>query len=123
MNVEGRPAVHAEIVNAVLDYFEGWFEADAERVERALRPLLCKRSVEEDGETLLTLTADRMVEAARSGAGRDESQDDNAIVISVEDVYGVIANATVSSAVYREYVQLVNTPEGWKVVNTLWTLT
>lgn len=123
MNVDSRPSAHAEIVSAVLDYFEGWFEADAARVERALHPLLCKRSVAEDGENLLTLTADRMVEAARSGAGLEESQDDNAIVISVEDVHDLIANATVRSAVYREYVQLVNTPDGWKVVNTLWTLT
>ena len=24
---------------------------------------------------------------------------------------------------YREYVQLVRTPEGWKIVNTLWAWT
>jgi hypothetical protein len=39
------------------------------------------------------------------------------------DVHDTIANATVRSAVYREYVQLVRTPEGWKIVNTLWEST
>jgi hypothetical protein len=36
---------------------------------------------------------------------------------------GTIANTTVRSAVDREYVQLVQTAEGWKIVNTLWEWT
>lgn len=123
MSVNPRPAGHTDVVNTILDYFEGWFDGDAERVERALHPLLCKRSIAEDGVAIHTLTADRMVDAARRGAGRGESREDNAIEITVDDVHGPIANATVRSAVYREYVQLVNTQGGWKVVNTLWTLT
>ena len=31
------------ITDAVLDYFEGWFTADAERMRRALHPQLAKR--------------------------------------------------------------------------------
>jgi hypothetical protein len=30
---------------------------------------------------------------------------------------------TVRSAVYREYVQIAQTAEGWKIVNTLWDWT
>ena len=45
------------------------------------------------------------------------------IEVEVEDVYDTIANVTVRSAVYREYVQLARTPEGWKIVNALWELT
>ena len=48
---------------------------------------------------------------------------DRRIEVEVEDVYGTIASATVRSAVYREYVQLVRTPEGWKIVNALWEWT
>ena len=33
------------IVRCVLDYFEGWFEADPERMRRALHPDLAKRSL------------------------------------------------------------------------------
>jgi hypothetical protein len=43
--------------------------------------------------------------------------------MEIEDVYGTIANATVRSTVSREYVQLVRTPEGSKIVNTLWEST
>ena len=43
--------------------------------------------------------------------------------MKVEDFYGTIVNATVRSTVSREYVQLVRTPEGSKIVNTLWEWT
>jgi hypothetical protein len=34
-----------EIRSTVLDYFEGWFDGDAVRMERALHPQLAKRSL------------------------------------------------------------------------------
>jgi hypothetical protein len=33
---------------------------------------------------------------------------------------GTIANVTVRSAVYVEYLQLVRTQDGWRIVNALW---
>jgi hypothetical protein len=123
MAVEERAAVEAAIVSAVLDYFEGWFDGDAVRMERALHPDLAKRALEKDGRTLDETTADWMIEATGRGLGRARDPGDRRIEVEVEDVHGTIANATVRSAVYREYVQLVRTPEGWKIVNTLWELT
>jgi hypothetical protein len=35
-------------------------------------------------------------------------------------VHREIANATVRSAVYIEYLHLVRTREGWKIINALW---
>jgi hypothetical protein len=123
MAVEERAAVEAAIVSAVLDYFEGWFDGDAVRMERAHHPDLAKRALEKDGRTLDETTADWMIEATGRGLGRARDPGDRRIEVEVEDVHGTIANATVRSAVYREYVQLVRTPEGWKIVNTLWELT
>jgi hypothetical protein len=40
--------------------------------------------------------------------------------VEVVDAYGAIANVTVRSAVYREYLQLAHTRGGWKIVNALW---
>jgi len=44
-NRDGRPSAgdEAAIVGTVLDYFEGWFQGDAIRMERALHPELAKR--------------------------------------------------------------------------------
>lgn len=111
------------IISAVLDYFEGWFDGDAERMERALHPVLAKRSLGPDRRSLSETTATQMIDATARGVGRDRDPGDRQIDVTVEDVHGPIANATVRSAVYREYVQLARTPEGWKIVNTLWDWT
>ena len=120
MTVEERTTAEAAVVEAVLDYFEGWFDGDAERMERALHPGLAKRSLEKDGRTLNETSAEWMNDATARGVGRERDPGDRQLEVEVDDVHGTIANATVRSAVYREYVQLVRTPEGWRIVNTLW---
>ena len=41
---EATVADRDAIVRVALDYFEGWFDGDAARMERALHPDLAKRS-------------------------------------------------------------------------------
>ena len=123
MTVDERTTAEAAVVSAVLDYFEGWFDGDVARMERALHPGLAKRSLEQDGRTLNETTASWMIDATARAVGRERDPGDRRIEVEIEDVYGTIANATVRSAVYREYVQLARTPEGWKIVNTLWEWT
>jgi hypothetical protein len=41
---ESRAADRDAVVRAALDYFEGWFDGDAARMERALHPDRAKRS-------------------------------------------------------------------------------
>jgi hypothetical protein len=107
-----------ELEQVALDYFEGWFDGDVERMRRALHPELVKRTLRDD--RLPTLTAARMLELTADGEGRREDPGDRRIEIAVADVHDTIANVTVRSAVYREYLQLVRTGEGWRIVNALW---
>jgi hypothetical protein len=123
MSVDERTIAEAAVVSAVLDYFEGWFDGDAARMERALHPDLAKRALATDGCTLNETTAEWMIEATGRGVGRERDPGDRRIEVEVEDLYETIANATVRSAVYREYVQLARTTDGWKIVNTLWEWT
>ncbi len=111
------------IKQSLLDYFDGWFDGDAERMQRALHPRLAKRALEANGSSLDETTAEWMIEATKRGVGRERDPVDRNIEIVIEDVFGHIANATVRSSVYREYVQLVRTSEGWKIVNALWEWT
>jgi hypothetical protein len=107
-----------EIEAAVLDYFEGWHDGDVTRMERALHPDLLKRS---PYNALRPTTRERMLELTAAGAGAEDAGNGR-VRIEVHDVWKDIANATVTSAVYREYVQLVRTDDGWKITNTLWQL-
>lgn len=117
---ESTTAGDAAIVGAVLDYFEGWFDGDAGRMERALHPDLAKRSLGQDASGVESLTAREMIDATAAGRGKRRDPGDRRIEVDVVDVHGPIANVTVRSAVYREYLQLARTAEGWKIVNALW---
>jgi hypothetical protein len=109
----------AAIVATVLDYFEGWFDGDAERMERALHPVLAKR-----GPELRTVTKDEMVAGTAEGEGKAvDPGPGRRIDVTVVDVHGTIASAVVDSDVYREYVHLVRTDDGWRIVNALWQST
>ena len=123
----------AAIRAAVFDYFEGWFDGDAVRMERALHPRLAKRALAgsapgsgeadpTDVDLLDEDTAGTMIDATARGVGttRLPADGDPRIEIQVEDVYDTIASVTVRSAVYHEYLHLVRTASGWKIANALW---
>jgi hypothetical protein len=61
-----------------------------------------------------------MVQATAAGEGKRKDPGDRRIEVEVEHLHGKIANVTVRSAVYVEYLQLVHTHDGWKIVNALW---
>jgi ketosteroid isomerase-like protein len=104
------------ITQTVLDYFEGWFEGDAKRMERALHPDLVKRQA---GEELGATTKARMIELTERGAGAQDAADGR-IEVEVHDVYEDTATATVHTATYHEHLHLVRTGEGWRIANALW---
>ena len=108
-------AEQAAIVATALDYFEGWFDGDAERLERALHPELVKRGPKRvvGKEQMVAWTAEGGGKAEDPGPGRR-------IDVTVVDVHASIASAVVHSDVYREYLHLVHTDDGWKIVQALW---
>ena len=123
MAAESSADDRAAVVRTALDYFEGWFNGDAARIERALHPELVKRSLRQassDPDQLATITARQMIEATARGEGKREDPGDRRIEVDVEHLHGTIANATVRSAVYVEYLQLAHTRQGWKIVNAMW---
>ena len=80
MAAESSADDRAAVVRTALDYFEGWFDGDAARIERALHPELAKRSLGQgssDPERLATLTALQMVEATTRGEGQREEDRDH----------------------------------------------
>jgi hypothetical protein len=111
------------IRDCLLDYFEGWFDGDAARMDRALHPGLAKHALGQGPtreEILDVTTKDEMVEATRQGMGRHRDHPDRAIRIDIAGVSGDIASAIVHSAVYVEYALLARTADGWRITSTLW---
>jgi len=117
-------ADRAEVVATVEDYFLGWYDADPERMGRALHPDLAKRShVRRGGEPpqLRAVTAGQMIGWTGEGEGRETDPEKRRLTIVVDDIHDSIATARVESTLYREFIHLVRTPDGWRIANTLWT--
>lgn len=113
----------ASIVATVRDYWEGWFDGDHERMTRALHPELVKRGAAVDrtpGRLTAVMTAENMIGWTREGEGIATRPSDSTYDVTVNDVYDQIATVTVRSAIYREYLQLVKTPDGWRILNALY---
>jgi hypothetical protein len=116
----------AEVTRTVEDYFLAWYDADPERMRRALHPDLAKRShLAQDGRppVLRAVTAHLMIGWTAEGQGRETDPDKRRLRIVVDEIHDSIATARVDSANFREYVHLARTPDGWRIVNTLWTWT
>jgi hypothetical protein len=107
---------HELVTQAALDYFEGWYDADVERMDRALHPNLVKRRA---GDELGITTKERMLELTAAGEGREDGADRRLEVV-VHDVSPHVASVTVRAAVYHELLHLVRTSDGWKIANALW---
>ena len=131
-----RRADERAVAGLVRDYYESWFEGDAERMKRSLHPKLAKRALlpeslaaghrdDDDPDPLDEDTAQTMVAATGKGIGKTRARtpEDRALDIEVGDVYDTIASVTVRSVIYHEYLHLVRTREGWRIVNALWQRT
>src|SRR3954462_6928497 len=86
------------IRQAALDYIEGYYEGNGERMERALHPELAKRIVRtnEQGRSQLSqMSAMSLVLGTRAGGGKDipaaERHDD----VTIFDIYQNAASAKI----------------------------
>jgi hypothetical protein len=110
---------HDEIVQAALDYVEGWYASDGERMGKALHPSLAKRRVTPEGE-VWDVTRDWMIEATENGQGKIENPEDGMKNIRVLDQTPTMASVKVVSAEFDDYLHLAKTQGEWKIVNALW---
>jgi Putative lumazine-binding len=122
---DGRPADADEIAirATVDDYYLGWYDGDGERMARALHPDLAKRGWLPDGSGGWSVDPDThatMVEMAAAGRGRRTDADERSYTVHVSDVFGDIAAAEVHAVPYVDFLHLVRTAGGWRILNALW---
>jgi hypothetical protein len=71
------------------------------------------------GGPLELLTKQQMLDLTAEGEGTREAED-RRLEIDDIDICEDIAGATVRSAPYYEYLQLVRTGDGWRIAQALW---
>ncbi len=114
-------AVEVAIRTAVMDYVEGWYEGDAERMNRCLHPRLAKRALKASEPGFIDLTKDDMMGYTRAGKGLEAPRDKLYYKVDILDVYEGITMVRAESYEYVDYVQLVNQNGQWLIVNVLYT--
>jgi hypothetical protein len=108
---------------AVLDYCEGWYEGDPERMERCLHPELAKRVVrtDENGRSRLdNMGAMRLVQYARKGYGKNTPKERQQKDITILDRYENVASAKAVMDGWIDYLHLAKYDGMWVIVNVLW---
>jgi hypothetical protein len=114
----------AAIRSTALDYVEGWYEGNAERMTRALHPELVKRIVVSDTATgrsvLQNMGASALVNGTRHGYGKETPKERRQRDVTVLDVYRNAASAKAVMADWIDYMQLAKVDGRWVIVNVLW---
>lgn len=117
-----RAAPEAAIQATALDYIEGWYAADAARMERALHPELAKRILRRgaDGRAQLQqMGALALVQGTRGHAPQPPGRRD----VKVLDVFRGAASVRIDATDWVDYLHLVEIEPGrWQIVNVLWEL-
>ena len=115
----------AAIKQTALDYIEGWYEGDAERMERALHPELAKRIVRTNpqGQSRLDqMSAMSLVQGTRRAYGKQTPKEKQQKDVTILDVFENAACAKVVASDWVDYLQLARWNGRWVIVNVLWEL-
>lgn len=106
-----------EVKKVALDYMEGYFTGDAERVGRAFHPDLCKRYIKDNEITQLSY--ETMLEYTRSGRGVNAGKETKKLEVEVLDIRENIASVIIKSK-FIDYLQMAVINNRWYIINILW---
>ena len=116
------------IHNACLDYIEGWYTADPDRMRRSLHPDydqrgMVRRVIDTRAEIFTTqpMTATGMIRLTELGVGRTDP-DDRRIEVEILEATHHLASTKVTAHHAIDLLHLMKFPEGWKIVQSTWSL-
>jgi hypothetical protein len=119
-------ADEAAIRQTALDYIEGWYEGNAERMERALHPELAKRIVRTNPQNnqsrLDQMSAMTLVLGTRRGGGKDTPKERQQKDVTVLDIYQNAASVKIVASDWIDYLHVAKFNGRWVIVNVLWEL-
>jgi len=119
------PSDAEAIKQTALDYIEGWYEGNPERMERALHPELAKRIVRTSKEGMSNLnqiSAMTLVQYTRRGGGKNTPKEKQQKDVTILDVFENAASVKVVASDWIDYLHMAKWNGRWVIVNVLWEL-
>lgn len=112
------------IRTTALNYIEGWFEGNPDRMAKALHPELTKSIVVTDEQTgrdmIDVMGYTKLVEGTRRGYGTNIDPRERRTDVTIFDILGQAATVKVDAGPWVDYMQMVKFNGDWKILNVLW---
>lgn len=111
------------IKRTALNYAEGWYEGNADKMESSLSPDLAKRIVRtnDKGQSGLgQMTAMSLVQGTRGGFGKSTPTDQQQKDVTILDVFGGAATVKLEMRDWIDYMHLGKFNGKWVIINVLW---
>jgi hypothetical protein len=115
----------AAIKQAALDYIEGYYEGNADRMEKAVHPDLAKRIVmtnDQGRQQLQQMSAMGLVMATKMGGGTRIPAAERHEDVTILDIYQNAASVKIYASGWVDYLHIAKWYGQWKIVNVLWEL-
>ncbi len=114
----------AAIRATALDYIDGWWSGDAQRMAAALHPELVKRIRGADAtggrEWIDQQGASRLVRGTARGGGRETPAADRRSEVRILDIFQNTASVRVDAGAWVDYMHMVKWAGRWVILNVLW---
>ncbi len=113
------------IKRTALNYAEGWYEGNAEKMESALSPDLAKRIVRtnEKGQSSLgQMTAMSLVQGTRGGFGKQTPKENQQKDVTIFDITGGAATVKCEMHDWVDYMHIGKINGKWLIINVLWEM-
>jgi hypothetical protein len=109
------------IRQAALDYIEGWYEGNGDRMAAAVHEGLAKRIVS-TGERggLGEMGASELINDTRQGGGSDTPAHRRRTDVRILDIFGKTASVRVDAGSWIDYMHMARIDGTWKIINVLW---
>jgi hypothetical protein len=111
----------AAIRQAALDYAEGFYEGNVERMARAVHPALLKRGLLPPGvpdRFLQLMNAETLIDLTSSARGRPAA--DRHLDFALFDRGDDVASARIFTEQFNDYLLLAKQDGRWRIVSVLW---
>lgn len=112
------------IRQTAMNYIYGFYEGNAERMEKALHPELAKRIVRTDPQTgrqrFDQMSALTLINITKAGGGKSIPQDQRIFEFEILDITGDNASVKTVAKGFFDYIQMSKWNGEWKIVNVLW---
>ena len=126
LSAYGQAATEQDAIKrTALNYAEGWYEGDADKMESALSTDLAKRIVRTNpqGQSMVSqMTALALVQGTRGGFGKQTAKADQQKDVTILDVTGNAATVKLEMHDWIDYMHIGKVNGKWVIINVLWEM-